>query len=247
MLTGVVLARNEAHNLPACLTAINFCDEVLVIDDNSTDRTSSLAKKTGAMVVNHSLDSDFSAQRNFAMSQAKHDWVLFVDPDEIVSSELAAEIKLAVSQTNYSAYFLHRTDYMWGCVLKHGDAGNFKLIRLVRKHTGSWAGRVHEVWITSQPVGDLSGQLIHHPHPDLKQFLSSINQYSTIRAEELFSQNNSVSAFQIISYPAGKFLNLWLVKMGFLDGIPGLIHALVMSFYSFLVRGKLYLLAKGIR
>jgi hypothetical protein len=109
---------------------------------------------------------------------------------------------------------------------------------------GFWHGRVHETWDITGVTGRLEKPLPHYPHQTLYAFLRSINCYSDLRAAELNHHKTRSGLLAILFYPLGKFVNLWLFKAGILDGMPGLVHALVMSFYSFLVRGKLYLKTK---
>ena len=128
---------------------------------------------------------------------------------------------------------------MWGKHLEYGDVGHVSLLRLGRG--GQWHGRVHETWQVAGPVGHLKSPLYHYPHPDYVEFLHHINNYSTLRAGELKTRNCKTSLLEIIFFPLGKFLSLYLIKLGFLDGTMGFIHAMTMSFYTFLVRAKLYL------
>src|SRR5260221_6699426 len=122
MISAVILTKNEEKNIEACLKTLTWCDEVIVIDDNSTDKTISFAKKLGATVYEHVLDGDFAAQRNFGLEIAKGDWILFVDADERVSQALAFEMQAIITLhiDHVSGYYLRRLDTMWGKVLHFG-------------------------------------------------------------------------------------------------------------------------------
>jgi glycosyltransferase involved in cell wall biosynthesis len=242
MITGIVLVKNQEKLLPQCLQSLSFCDEILVIDDESSDNSAKVAERMGARVYKRKLNNDFAKQRNWAMEKAKNEWVLFVDADEVVSPELATELYQLTSQflTELNGFYLKRVDYMWGRKVRFGDAGQVKLLRLAKKTKGQWSGKVHEIWSLVGEVGNLKNPLIHYPHPTIFEFLNEVNFYSTLRAEELFEKNVSVSSLTITAYPIGKFIYLYFIKLGFLDGIPGIISALMMSFHSFLVRGKLW-------
>ena len=242
MLTGIVLTHNEEENITRCLEALKFCDTLLVVDDNSTDKTTKLAKKAGATVLAHTLNSNYSSQRNWALSQAKTPWVLFIDADEVVSVKLGEEITSAIKKIEFKGFLIPRTDYMWGKKLSHGDVGGVRLLRLARRGAGEWRGSVHEQWQIEGNVGILRHALNHHPHPTMVEFLQEVNVYSGIRAQELHVAGQRASILQIIFYPPAKFLWLWIWKLGFTDGTAGFIHAMTMAFYSFLVRGKLWLL-----
>ncbi len=244
MLTAVVLAHNEEKNIPKCLESLSFCDEVLVLDDDSTDDTVSLAKKITAKVISRSLNGDFAAQRNFALSQVKPGWVLFIDADEIVSFDLSKEI---IQNTKYdiqnTAFNLHRQDIMWGQTLKHGDVSNIKIIRLAKSDAGQWVYPVHEVWKTSGPVGELKSPLLHYPHPTLYELLAELNHYSSIRAKQFQARGQKTNLAEILLGPPWRFFENYFLKFGILDGNAGFVHAMCMAFYMFLVSGKLWLLS----
>jgi glycosyltransferase involved in cell wall biosynthesis len=244
MISAVVLTKNEEKNIEDCLKSLSWCDETIVIDDNSTDKTVEIAKKSGAKTFTHSLNDDFSAQRNFALKQAKGDWVLFVDADEIVSSALWYEIMATTNdpRSEYSGFYLLRKDIMWGKELNYGETGNIKLLRLAKKDTGSWVGKVHETWIVKGKTKTLKNPLTHQPHQTVKEFLQEINYYTDLRAQELHNKKVKVFWWGITLYPKAKFIQNYFLKLGFLDGLPGLVIAFLMSFHSFLVRGKLWLL-----
>ncbi len=242
MISAVVLAKNEEKNISRCLSSIAWCDEIILVDDNSTDRTALLAKKYKAQIFIHPLNDDFSAQRNFGLGKAKFDWVLFVDADERISSALWYEIMQTINSpiNNYSGFYLKRIDFMWKKKLNYGESGNVKFLRLVKRDSGKWVGKVHEVWQSSGKTNKLKNPLIHHPHNTVKNFLKEVNYYTTLRASDLYDKNTKINWWSIVVYPAGKFIYNYIFKLGFLDGVQGLVFAVMMSFHSFLVRGKLW-------
>lgn len=247
MISAVVLTKNEEKNIVDCLESLTWCDEILVIDDNSEDRTPEVAKKFGAKVFVQALAENFSRQRNFGLQQAQNDWVLFIDADERVSPGLAREIKYQIANrknNDINGFYVKRVDFLWRRELKHGETGNMRLLRLARKDTGAWEGAVHEKWRIKVKVGELKNPLLHYPHQTIAEFLREINFYTTLRATELYKKGLKVHWYDIILQPKVKFIYNYFFKSGFLDGIPGLIFAMMMSFHSFLVRGKLWLLWK---
>lgn len=242
MISAVILTKNEEKNIKACLESISWCDELLVIDDHSTDKTTDIAIRIGAKVISHAMHEDFSEQRNFGLEKAKGDWVFFIDADERVSSALWYEI---MSHTNESidetsGFYVKRQDTMWGKVLKHGETSNVILLRLARKGAGKWEGRVHEKWSVRGKTQILKNPLDHFPHPTVAEFLQEINYYTDLRAAELFKKKTKSNWLSIIVYPKAKFIVNYIVRGGFLDGMPGLVIAIMMSFHSFLVRSKLW-------
>ncbi|PJE67728.1 hypothetical protein COU95_00835 [Candidatus Shapirobacteria bacterium CG10_big_fil_rev_8_21_14_0_10_40_9] len=245
MISVVVLTKNEEKNIEACLKTLKWCDEIVVIDDNSSDKTVEIAKKLGAKVFIRDLNNDFSAQRNFALRQAQGDWILFIDADEQVSPQLRAEIKSATSnkQQAISGYYLRREDRIWGRVLKHGETTNVRLLRLAKKTAGTWKRRVDEYWGIAGQTDILKNPLIHYPHQTISEFLESINFFSSLNAQAFYDEGKRTTLLDWFKPPV-KFIQNWIFRLGFLDGMPGFTVALMMSFHSFLVRAKLYLLWK---
>ncbi|MDO8610146.1 MAG: glycosyltransferase family 2 protein [bacterium] len=251
MISAVILAKNEEQNIEKCLESVKWCDEIIVVDDNSSDSTSEIANKYKAVVYPHPLENNFSTQRNFGLSKAKGDWIFFVDSDEVVSDELAYEIEHVIgiknqNLNNYNGFYTKRTDFMWGKQLRYGETGGIKLLRLAKKDAGKWEGLVHERWIINGRIGELANPLFHFPHSNLTELLEEINFYTDLRARELKDNNAMVYFWSIFLFPLGKFSLNYFIKRGFLDGLRGLIFAIIMSFHSFLVRGKLWTLQEKV-
>jgi glycosyltransferase involved in cell wall biosynthesis len=234
---------------------------MIVIDDFSTDKTVDIAKKYKTIIYQKHLNDDFAAQRNFGLTkvggpastrgeptrldQAERarggEWVLFVDSDEVVSSDLAREIQKSL-EIDCAGFYLRRVDWLFGKQLRHGETGKVRLLRLAKKNAGTWQRTVHELWHVKGVIGELSRPLDHFPHPDVAQFINDINHYSTINAHYLYKQNVRVPWWHIIAYPKAKFFIDYFWDLGFLDGTAGAVTALMMSFHSFLTRAKLWLL-----
>lgn len=243
-VSAVVLTKNAQRDIVPCLQSLSWCDEILVIDDNSIDDTATIVVKHGARVLSHPLENDFARQRNFALQKAKNEWVLFVDSDERVTPELRESITKDLVHPTEDGYYIKRRDFLWGKPLLHGEAGKNTLLRLGKKKAGKWVGNVHEVWDIKK-TKELQGFFFHYPHPILIEFLSEINFYTTIRAQELFEKGVRVHWWDMLIYPKAKFLQNYIFRLGFLDGIRGLVVAILMSFHSFLVRGKIWQLQEN--
>ena len=254
-LSAVVLTKNEEKSIERCIKSLLFCDEIIIIDDYSEDNTlekiqnlkSQIPNKFKILIFKRKLNKDFAGQRNFGLSKTSNEWVLFVDADEEVSDDLQKEIRrnFQFSILNFQAYYIKRRDYFWGKEIRHGELRQIRLnglIRLIRKDFGRWLGNVHEVFHTAKNVGRLKGFLNHYPHSTLKEFIKDINFYSTLRAEELYNQGKSVNVIEIMFVPSLKFIYNYFINFGFLDGPAGFTYAFLMSFHSFLVRAKLYML-----
>lgn len=242
-ISAIIITRNEESVISRCLNSVKFCDEVIVVDDYSTDKTTVLAEKFGAKVYQRELQGDFAAQRNFGLEKAMGEWILFVDADETVTEEFKNEILVVLNASAYNAYYIKRRELFWGRELRFGEIQKLRekgLIRLVKKGSGLWKGKVHEEFQSSRPTGTLQNYLIHQPHESINTFLREINFYSTLRAKELYANGYKASLFSLIFFPFFKFVFTFFLKKGFLDGEAGFVYSFLMSFHSFLVRAKLY-------
>lgn len=246
MISAVIIAKNEEKNLSRCLKSLSWSDEIIVIDDYSVDRTREIARKYRARVFFRHLDGDYARQRNYGLKKAAGEWVLFVDADEVVSKELAAEIKEKITcpARRENGFYLKRKDWFGGRWLNHGENGRVELLRLGKKGHGKWQRKVHEIWQISGRRGKLKNPILHFPHQTIGEFISKLNDYSSLHAQVLYEQGRKVGLLEICLFPLGKFFQNYFLRRGFLDGTAGLIMAICMSFHSFLARAKLYLLWK---
>ena len=241
-LTAVILTHNEEEKIQGCIESLDFCREIIVIDDNSNDKTRKIASECSAKVYEHKLSGDFANQRNWALDKVQTKWTLFVDADEIVTKELAVEIVEQLKNCQDDGFYLTRQDLFLGKNLKYGDSGSFCAIRLGRTRSGVWKGQVHEIWDIKNAVKTLGNPLLHQPHDNVSKMVDTINFYSTLRANELWSEKITSHWYDILIFPGAKFCQNYIVRQGFRDGSRGMAHAILMSFYSYLVRSKLYLL-----
>jgi len=240
MISVVVLTKNEEKNIKECLESLQWADEIIIVDDYSQDKTRKIAQKFGAKVFKHRLGDNFANQRNFGLKKARGDWVLFVDADERVPPLLAKEIRIATVKKHFSGFYLKRKDYFLGRWLNHGETAHLKFLRLAKKNSGRWQRGVHEFWqIEKGRIGELKEPLLHYSHSNLTEFLEDINYFSTLDAQ-IFYQEKKKLAFLDWLKPLLKFIQNYFLRLGFLDGFPGLIMALMMSLYSLTVRIKVW-------
>lgn len=222
-ISAIILTKRNEKNIDRCLKSVDFCDEKLVFEGQI---------------------EDFSKERNLGLEKARYEWVLFIDTDEEVTPKLSAEIQSVISNPqSVSAFYIKRRDFFWGRELKYGETMKIRnrgLIRLVKKNSGKWFGKVHEEFRANGPLGRLNNYLNHYPHQTLKEFIEKINYYSTLRAEELYQAGKKFYLHEVLLLPFFKFLLNYFVYFGLLDGVPGFVYAFLMSFHSFLVRAKLY-------
>ncbi len=243
-ITAVVLTKNEAKNISACLSSLSFCDEIIIVDDFSDDNTVALAEKFDARVFRRKLDNDFAAQRNFGLGKAGKDWVFFIDADERVSPELKAEI-LRLDEEKYQGFFFSRQDVLWGKTLKHGETAKVRLLRLARRNDGKWERRVHEEWQVKGKTMLLKNPLMHYPHQTLDEFIDDINRFSSLHAEANYLEAKRSTLAKIILWPLGKFVYNYIILLGLLDGTRGFVIAMLMSLHSFLAWGKLWKISRS--
>lgn len=253
-ISAIILTKNEEKNIKRCLLSLDFVDEVVIVDDFSSDKTIENAKKIlkgrKHKIIKRHLNDDYSQQKNFALTKAENEWILSIDADEKVTEELKKEILEKIKNKDFLAYYIKRRDFIWGREVRFGEvlkARKKGFIRLFRKDYFFWQGQVHELLIAKKnfnlpkKISSFENYLDHFPHQNVKEFLKKINFYSRLRAKELLRQGKKTNVFQIIFYPIFKFIYTYFFLFGFLDGKAGFLYSFMMSFHSFLVRGKLYL------
>src|SRR3990167_3323477 len=247
MISAVVLTKNEEKNIERCINSLLWCDKIVIIDDYSEDETINIIKNAKVKIFQRKLNGDFAGQRNFGLEKASGEWVLFVDSDEIISKELASEIKSQIHNSKLKtnkidAFYIKRKDYFLGRWLKYGETGDIKFLRLARKVGGEWKGRIHEVWEVTGKIGKLKNPIQHFPHETVSEFLKEVNIYTDLVAQYWNEEGKKIGYREIVLYPIGKFIHNYIIRLGFLDGGEGFIIAAMMSFHSFLARGKYWLL-----
>lgn len=200
-------------------------------------------KNLTIITLNEPDITDYAAARNRALQKVQTDWALFLDQDEQLSASLKKEIQAIVSAkaSPYPAYRLRRLDTFLGRQLNHGENAANRFVRLARRDWGLWQRPVHEVWVGEGRVGELQNPL-YHQLPSIRKLLTKINHYSTLEAEYRNSQGRASSLLHLAFLPPAKFVHNYILRLGFLDGVPGTIMAVFMSLHSFLTWSKLYLL-----
>jgi len=245
-----ILTKNEQENINNnfnWLKNIKTINEIVLVDDFSTDKTidifkTKIGKHQKLRVYQRKLNGNFSSQHQFSISKSTNSWILWLDADEFPSPSMLNFLNNFSPTNHISAYSFIRQELLCGHQLNYGQSKQ-KMIRLFNKNKGKFIGKVHEVWLTNQSK-DTNIIFSHHSNQNITQILEKINFYTNIRANQLFQNRIPTNIFQIIFYPIAKFSQIYLFKLGFLDGVPGIILSLFMSFHSFLVRAKLWHLYK---
>ena len=238
-LSAVLITRNAAAVLEPCLESVAFADEIVVVDAASSDATLEIAARRGARVVQREW-LGFGRQKQFAVEQARHDWVLCLDADERVSRELAASIQAVLAAPATPVYRMPRRNRFLGRWLAHGEGYPDWSPRLFNRLNARWSDDlVHEKVLYSVTPGTLRGDLLHDPGDDLSAYLERQNRYTTLAARQAYDLGRSAGVLHLLLSPVVRFFKFYVLRLGFLDGVPGLLHISIGCMNSYLKYAKL--------
>jgi glycosyltransferase involved in cell wall biosynthesis len=238
-ISVVVITKNEEDRIKQCLASVQWADEVIVVDARSEDQTIALAQHFNNVTVVVRDWPGYGKQKNFGIEQATGEWIFCLDADEVVSSELAGEIKNIVARSVDAVHTVPRRLVFQGRIMRWGDVQSDRQKRLFRKGTAWFDDAViHENLQTQLPVVSLRNPLLHYSYRNLTDYFVRFNNYSLLDARRRVTRNQRFSLFQTARFPLGFFWR-YIVRGGFLDGYPGFLWALVGSFYEFIKFAKL--------
>lgn len=238
-LSAVLITRNAAAQLAECLASVAFCDEILIVDSGSEDATVEIATRHGARVI-RSAWRGFGPQKQFAVEQARHDWVLCIDADERVSDTLRQSMLGVLPALTFVAYRFARCNRFMGRHLRHGEGYPDWSLRLFDRRAARWSDDpVHEKVIARGAIGTLEGDLLHESAESLEAYLAKQNRYSSLAAEEALAQGKRATVMQLLLSPLLRFIKFYFFRLGLLDGLPGLVHILVGCGASFAKYAKM--------
>jgi len=244
-LSVALITRNAAGQLERCLASVAFADEVVVVDSGSTDGTVELATRRGARVVRKEW-LGFGAQKQFAVEAASHDWVLCVDADECLSPELSESIVAELKAPRGFVYAMSRRNRFLGHWLRHGEGYPDWSPRLFNRMNARWSDDlVHEKVLYAVTPGTLQGDLMHDSSDDLTAYLDRQNRYTTLAARQAYELGRSAGFFHLLLSPVVRFFKFYVFRLGFLDGMPGLLHISIGCINSYLKYAKLIELRKA--
>ena len=244
-LSAVIIAKNAAAQLEDCLRSARFADELVVVDSGSTDGTPEIAARCGARVLQKEW-LGFGPQKQFAVEAARHDWVLCLDADERVSPELAQSIAEELRTPRAKVYALARCNRFLGRWLRHGEGYPDWCVRLFDRSHARWsADVVHEKVVTQSPVLRLSGDLMHDSAETLEKYLDKQNRYTSLQAADLRAAGRHATVLHLALSPVLRFVKFYVLRLGFLDGTPGLVHIAIGCMNSFNKYAKLMALERA--
>lgn len=245
-VSACIITLNEEANLPDCLASVAWCEEIVVVDSESADRTREIAEAAGARVLVQPFLGHVE-QKNFALDRATHDWVLSVDADERVTPELRASIEAALAEDGerFDGYRMTRHTFYLGRWIDHSGWYPEWHVRLWRRSKARWSGvNPHDHVHPEGPVGTLRGDLQHFSYRSVEAHLRQVNSFTTIQAREKRARGERPSLAKLLFNPAGRFLRMYVWRRGFLDGFPGLALAAIGAFYVFSKYAKLWDIAR---
>jgi glycosyltransferase involved in cell wall biosynthesis len=247
-LSACIITRNEADRIVACLQSVAFCDDIIVVDSASTDATRELAQAHGARVLVRAFDG-YRTQKDFAVRNARHDWVLCLDADERVTPQLRAAIEAARAGgfTGAAGYRFARATEYFGAFLRHGNAYPDRAMRMFDRRCGGWRGdrEIHEHASVDGTVASLDGDLEHRAYRSLADQLGRLQRYAELMARHHHARGRRAHWWNLVLNPFWRFVRGYVLRGGFLDGWRGLVYAWVEANY---VRQKfvmLWLLDRG--
>lgn len=244
-LSAVVITLDAGATLSECLESVRFADEILVVDSGSRDATRAIAERHGARFLEQEW-LGYGRQKQCGVDRAANDWVLCLDADERVSPQLAAAIAEALRAPRFFAYDMPRRNRFMGRWLRHGEGYPDPNLRLFHRGHARWSDDpVHEHVLPATPVGRLSGDLLHETEATLADYIDKQNRYTTLQAERLHAQGKRVGAARLALSPLARFVKFYFLRLGFLDGVPGLVHIAIGCGNSFMKYAKLMQLNRG--
>ena len=241
-----IIAHNEAHRIGACIESTRgLVREVIVIDDFSTDDTAQVARQLGAQVFQRKFDG-FTNQKNFALSKVTSEWALNLDADERISPELKEEIAQAVRQEKINGYELPFCNYFLGKKMRFSGLNKEKHLRLVRTQQAKYVGGlVHEGLEIAGPIARLKNPVNHFSYDTIEAYFTKFNSYTSLAAEQLYKNGKRFCLCSVFVRLPFEFLKRYLFKLGFLDGMRGMLWASFSTYYVFVKYVKLWQLEQN--
>ena len=236
-----IITYNEERNLPKTLEAAKkIADEIIIVDSHSSDNTVKIAESYGACVYSEDWKG-FGPQKNSVIDKCQGEWILLIDADEELSDELIEKIKeITGGRSTHDVYDINRCSVCFGKELKYGGWSNQYATRLWKRGAVRVSDSlVHEEYVTESPKGRISEKIYHYSYLTMQDYFERFNKYTTLGAQEYFKRGKKPSNFHIIFNPVFKFIRMYIIRLGFLDGIEGFAIASTSAMYSMIKYFKL--------
>ncbi|HUQ94967.1 MAG TPA: glycosyltransferase family 2 protein [Bryobacteraceae bacterium] len=238
-ISATIITRDEERNIARAIESLRCCDEIVVVDSGSIDRTIEIARELGARVV-ESPWKGYAGQKNYAADLACHDWILSIDADEALSESLEGDIWVIKKHgPRHDAYTMPRLAQYLGKWILHSGWYPDRKVRLYRRDRARWIGDfVHESVKVNGTLGHLDSNLLHYTCQSFTEHLRTMDRYTTLAAEELVARKRNVSVRHLLGDPVWTFFRTYFLQRGFLDGVEGMGIAYMAALYSFLKYAK---------
>ena len=246
-LTAIIPTKNEIDNIEAVLTSVDFADEILVIDSFSDDGTFEKAKTLATKVIQREFDF-YGAQKNHAISQAQHEWIILLDADERVTPELKTEIISVLNQDKipHDAYKIKRINHFMGQRVRYSGWRNDSVIRLFKRDLCKYDDRhVHEALKVNGTVGQLKHKFLHYSYRSFDHYMQKMNHYANLQANDYDKKTGALTPYHFVIKPLWGFIKHYIVQSGFRDGVVGLTIGYVQAYVVFMRYVKLWLLRRN--
>jgi glycosyltransferase involved in cell wall biosynthesis len=249
-ISVVIITLNEAENIDRCINSVkSIADEIIVLDSFSTDETENICRANGVKFFQHQFDG-YREQKNLAITYTSNDFVLSLDADEALDTELCTSIMLAKQHFEYDAYTMNRITNYCGKWIRHGSWYPDRKLRLFNKMKGEESGaNPHEkiVMDNGTTQSHLKGKILHFSYNSIEGHITQLNKFTTISAFEMFREGRKVSHVGIFLHPLHSFIKGFFLRLGFLDGYYGILICIFNSFASYVKYAKLRQINKGLK
>lgn len=237
-LSAFLIVFNEEKNIERCLNSIQWVNEIVIVDSNSTDRTLEICRKYTNKIFSRAF-SNYSDQKNFALSQITGEWALSVDADEELTEALVDEIKdLLRSHPQHDGYRVHRTSYIFGREFHFSGTQHDKPIRLFKKGSGEFIQPIHEFFSLQGSQCELKGQINHYTYESINSYLLRLDRYTSLEAEFLATKRQKINITDWTIRPFAMFVKLYIIQQGFRDGFEGFLFCFFSGWYVFVKHVK---------
>lgn len=237
-ISVAIITKNEEKRLPDCLESVSFADEIIIVDSGSSDRTVEIATEFGCRVFVEEWKG-FGRQKNSAIQKCINEWVIILDADERVPPQTRDLIFNTLQKPDASAYSFKMKHFINKRWIKYGGNWPDWHVRLINKNNGVFEGEIHEKWVTGGNIQKINAHIEHYGFLDYADMLKTMNEYSTISGKQLFISGKRANILTPIVHSVPMFFKIYILKKGFLEGLDGLVLALLKAGGSFFKYAKL--------